>query len=66
MKPALELYPDNILYETDYPHPTCQYPNPQTPAQHPRDYADEVLSDLPHETLQKVFHDNAAALYKLD
>jgi len=65
IKPALEIFPDNILYETDYPHPTCQYPNPQTPAQHPRDYADQVLSDLPETTLQKIFHDNAAALYKL-
>ena len=29
---AIERYPDNILYETDYPHPTCQYPSPPTPA----------------------------------
>ncbi len=27
------------MFETDYPHPTCQHPGPQTPAQRPRDYA---------------------------
>ena len=37
---AIEQFPDNILYETDYPHPTCQHPGPRTPAQRPRDYAD--------------------------
>lgn len=63
---ALDLYPDNILYETDYPHPTCQHPGPQTPAQYPRDYADEVLGGLDDSVLQKVLHDNAAAVYGLD
>jgi predicted TIM-barrel fold metal-dependent hydrolase len=60
---ALEKYPDNILYETDYPHPTCQHPGPQTPAQYPRDYANGALGELPEPLLQKVLHDNAATLY---
>jgi predicted TIM-barrel fold metal-dependent hydrolase len=63
---AIEKFPDNILYETDYPHPTCQHPGPRTPAQFPRDYANEVLSAVPAGTLQKVLHDNAARLYHLD
>ena len=63
---ALEQYPDNILYETDFPHPTCQHPGPQTPARHPRDYANDVLGDLDDEVLRKVLHDNAAKLYGLD
>ena len=62
---ALARYPDNILYETDYPHPTCQHPGPRTPAQRPRDYATRVLGDLPDEVLAKVLHDNAAAVYGL-
>ena len=55
--------PDNVLYETDYPHPTCQHPGPITPARFPRDYAQDALSELPDEMLQKVFFSNAAGLY---
>ena len=62
---ALEQYPDNILFETDFPHPTCQHPGPRTPAQRPREYAEEALSELDDGILAKVLHDNAAELYKL-
>ena len=37
---AIAQYPDNILFESDYPHPTCQHPGPRTPGQRPRDYAE--------------------------
>ena len=60
---AIERWPDNILYETDFPHPTCQHPGPRTPAQRPREYATEALGGLSDEVLAKVLHDNAAALY---
>ena len=62
---ALEHYPDNILFETDFPHPTCQHPGPRTPAQRPREYAEEALASLDDEILAKVLHENAAALYDL-
>ncbi len=58
---AIGRFPDNILFETDYPHPTCQHPGPRTPAQRPRDYASRVLGDLADDVLAKVLHDNAAA-----
>ena len=41
--PALLAYPDNMLFETDFPHPTCQHPGPQTPAVDPRSYAEDAL-----------------------
>ncbi len=62
---AIEQYPDNILYETDFPHPTCQHPGPRTVATHPREYAERALSDLPDELLNKVFFENASRLYKI-
>jgi predicted TIM-barrel fold metal-dependent hydrolase len=66
LETALELYPNNMLYETDYPHPTCMHPGPQAQAaERPRDYAERVLTHLPGATLQRVFHDNAAALYRV-
>ncbi|MCE2390251.1 MAG: amidohydrolase [Proteobacteria bacterium] len=64
--PALELYPDNIMWETDYPHPTCQHPGLTGGwAVHPREYADRALADVPEATLQKVMHDTPAAIYGL-
>ena len=66
IRTALEMFPDNMLYETDYPHPTCQAPGPQSVGVHPREYAEEALGMLPESTLRKVLHDNAAALYRLD
>jgi predicted TIM-barrel fold metal-dependent hydrolase len=63
---ALEQYPDNMLFETDFPHPTCQHPGPRTPATEPRQYADEVLGDLPEPTVRKVLYENAARLYSVD
>lgn len=64
--PALDLYPDNVLYETDYPHPTCQAPGPASAGTHPRLYAERAMAGLPEEVVRKVVHDNAAALYGLD
>jgi predicted TIM-barrel fold metal-dependent hydrolase len=62
---AIRKYPDNILFETDYPHPTCQHPGPRTPAQRPREYAERVFSQLPEDVTRKVLHDTAAKLYRL-
>jgi predicted TIM-barrel fold metal-dependent hydrolase len=61
--PALLAYPDNMLFETDFPHPTCQHPGPRTPAVEPEVYADAALGALPDDVLRKVLVDNAARLY---
>lgn len=50
---------NNVLVETDIPHPTCLYP---TPAAH---FA-RVLSSLPDEGKRRVLQDNAAELYKIN
>jgi predicted TIM-barrel fold metal-dependent hydrolase len=62
---AIKHYPDNILFETDYPHPTCQHPGPRTPALEPRQYAAEALGSLDDVTLEKVLSGNAATIYGL-
>jgi predicted TIM-barrel fold metal-dependent hydrolase len=60
---ALLAYPDNMMFETDFPHPTCQHPGPQTPAVEPANYAESALISLPDEVLRKVLVSNAAELY---
>jgi predicted TIM-barrel fold metal-dependent hydrolase len=50
---------NNVLVETDIPHPTCLYPTP-------RAHFARVLSNLSVEQQKRVLQDNAAELYKID
>jgi predicted TIM-barrel fold metal-dependent hydrolase len=66
VRAALRRLPDNLMWETDYPHPTSMSVTPGTPAQAPREYVDAQLADLPDETLRKVFFETAARLYQVE
>jgi predicted TIM-barrel fold metal-dependent hydrolase len=49
---------DNILFETDFPHPTCLYPNPlQT--------VEAKMATLSPEVRRKILGGNAKQLYRL-
>jgi uncharacterized protein len=49
---------DNILFETDFPHPTCLYPSPlETVA--------AKMQTLAPEARRKIFGENARKLYRL-
>ncbi|HEY8527557.1 MAG TPA: amidohydrolase family protein [Acidimicrobiales bacterium] len=49
---------DNILFETDFPHPTCMYPNPlETVA--------EKMTTLSPDAQRKILGENARQLYRL-
>jgi predicted TIM-barrel fold metal-dependent hydrolase len=49
---------DCILFETDFPHPTCLYPNPLQSVE-------KKMETLPPETRRKIFGENARKLYRL-
>jgi predicted TIM-barrel fold metal-dependent hydrolase len=49
---------DNIMFETDFPHPTCLYPDPLARALEP-------LTDLDPQTRRKLLSSNAAGLYRI-
>jgi predicted TIM-barrel fold metal-dependent hydrolase len=49
---------DNILFETDFPHPTCLYPDSMVTAA-------PGLESLTPDDQRKVLQDNAAALYRI-
>ena len=63
IKAIEQLGPDNILYETDFPHPTSMSPGPNTTAIYPKDFIEQELSGLPEDVLRKILHDNSAAVY---
>jgi len=50
---------DNLLFETDFPHPTCLYPDVQ-------DHLVDVTAEWSESTRRKILQDNAAALYNID
>jgi predicted TIM-barrel fold metal-dependent hydrolase len=54
-----EVGEDNVLFETDFPHPTCNYPDA-------KGYLVEVTKDWSETRRRKILQDNAARLYKLD
>jgi uncharacterized protein len=57
--PAIEyLGADNCLFETDFPHPTCLYPNPV-------ERALKVFDGQSDDFKRKVFGGNAARIYNL-
>jgi len=65
-KAALDILgPDNILYETDFPHPTSMSPGPASGAMRPDDYLEQTFADTSEDVLRKILHDNAARLYRL-
>ncbi|MGE0877728.1 MAG: amidohydrolase family protein [Acidimicrobiia bacterium] len=49
---------DNVLFETDFPHPTCLYPAPLE-TMYPK------MSTLRPESRRKIMGENAAKLYRL-
>jgi len=49
---------DNLLFETDFPHPTCLYPDPLGTVA-------PAMAGLSPEARRKVMGDNAAELYRI-
>jgi predicted TIM-barrel fold metal-dependent hydrolase len=48
----------NVMFETDYPHPTCLYPD-SLPAAAP------AILSLPEESRRRIMSDNAVRLYNI-
>jgi len=60
LKASLEaLGATRVMFETDYPHPTCLYPDPIKTVE-------KALSGLDDATQRRVLQDNAAELYRVD
>ncbi len=49
---------DSILFETDFPHPTCLYPSPL-------ESVEAKMATLPADTRAKIMGENARRLYRL-
>ncbi|MCP4905684.1 MAG: amidohydrolase family protein, partial [bacterium] len=49
---------DNIMFETDVPHPTCLYPGV-------RQHLEDTLGELEPRVQRKIMYETAAKLYRL-
>ncbi|MBI2764340.1 MAG: amidohydrolase [Chloroflexi bacterium] len=61
-----QIGPDNLLYETDFPHPTSMSPGPNSVAVYPKDFIEEHLGHLPEDSLKKLLQTNSARIYHLE
>jgi predicted TIM-barrel fold metal-dependent hydrolase len=65
--PLLETYPDNFMFETDYPHPTSLSLAPISPADVlPSEHIRQAFAKVPPDIARKVLHDNAASVYHVN
>lgn len=53
-----KLGADNVMFETDFPHPTCLYPNVKEQVQ-------ATLGGLERNVQRKVLYETAAKVYNL-
>jgi len=63
MSRIVDLYPDNMMFETDFPHPTSLSPGPVSIALTPAETVKQSLAGVSDELLSKLLYDNAAKLY---
>jgi predicted TIM-barrel fold metal-dependent hydrolase len=64
--PLLEQLPDNVMFESDYPHGTSLSPGPGTTALSAQATVDAHFGGLSPDVRRKVLHDNAARVYHLE
>jgi uncharacterized protein len=50
---------DNVMFQTDFPHPVCLYPDALQ-------YMEPAAEQFTEEERRKVFGENAASVYKID
>ena len=62
----VDLFPDNLMFETDFPHPTSLSPGPASPSKIPSVVARDFFKGLPEELERKILWENAARVYHVD
>jgi predicted TIM-barrel fold metal-dependent hydrolase len=64
---TIELMPDNVMFETDFPHGVGIAPGPVSASDGtPREMAERSLAGVSESTIRKVFWETAARLYRID
>ena len=56
-------YADNVMFETDFPHPTSLSPGPASSSDVPKAMAAKSFAGVSDDVVRKVMYENAAGLY---
>lgn len=68
-KETLELLPkyaDNVMFETDFPHPTSLSPGPASYSPSPAEIIERDIGIVGEAVMRKVLQDNACRVYHVD
>jgi uncharacterized protein len=60
-----DLYPDNLMFSSDFPHPTSLSPGPNSVARNAKETIEANLSRIPEGLQRKLINENAAKVYRL-
>ena len=63
---AIDLFADNVMFESDFPHPTSLSPGPVSHTDSPDKVIEANLADVPEDILTKILNTNAARVYNLE
>ncbi len=59
-------YQDNVMFETDFPHPTCLHPGLGSAAPAPAEVIERDTAIVGDDVMRKVLSDNARRVYHID
>jgi predicted TIM-barrel fold metal-dependent hydrolase len=65
LRRQIDLFPDNLMFETDFPHPTSLSPGPASPSELPSIVAERFFRDVPEDLTRKILWGNAARVYNV-
>ncbi len=63
---AAEVMPDNMMFESDFPHPTCLAPGPVSHTDTPRRVVERHFASLAPDVAEKILFSTAARVYRLE
>ena len=63
--PLLPQYAGNVMFETDFPHPTCLHPGPGTVAPSPAEVIKRDTEIVGEAVMKKVLEENACRVYHI-
>jgi predicted TIM-barrel fold metal-dependent hydrolase len=61
-----DQWADNLMFETDFPHPTAIQSGPASYSDNPKQHLEKSMAGVADEVLTKILRDNAARVYHLD
>jgi len=63
--PLLPDFQDNVMFETDFPHPTCLHAGPASHSPSPAEIIARDTAIVGEAVMRKVLYDNAARVYRV-